>query len=326
MVQPNILHPKILWDGLIKILLVFKPSISYVFATPLDTKPLNYDEIYRFDTPFRSNYVPYYAPGLCGVLKENHKHIMLRWLENTKLILRTKSSLFDYIFISGQYDINEMLFLKKVLKKGDVFVDAGANIGIYSIYASKIICETGKVYAFEPSNREFNILLKNIKINRCNNILPFKVALSDKKGRASIIVEKQGGGNTLCDKLCDDNFEYDYEEDCVVDTLDNLLLNKVSKIDCIKVDVEGYDFKVLLGGQEILKKFNPHLLLEISKKSLENAGISEKNIISFVKDLGYNVYYFSKGTTLTQRPPKYVETSPFYNIVCINPNKDAFIF
>ncbi len=95
-----------------------KPTISYLFATPLVKNPKNYRESFGFGPIPVRNYIPYHVLGLYGLLKEKCEYVPVKWLKNTIFIMPTTSSLFEFIFISGQYDLHEMLLIKKVLKKG----------------------------------------------------------------------------------------------------------------------------------------------------------------------------------------------------------------
>ncbi|MCS7109719.1 MAG: FkbM family methyltransferase [Candidatus Micrarchaeota archaeon] len=77
--------------------------------------------------------------------------------------------------------------LKKIIKKGELFIDVGAYKGFYSLIASELVGEDGKVLAFEPNYKSFEILVKNIKLNSISNIIALNIALSDFDGRASFV-------------------------------------------------------------------------------------------------------------------------------------------
>jgi len=69
--------------------------------------------------------------------------------------------------------------MKKCLRKGNIFIDVGANIGLMSIFASKIVGSNGIIYAFEPEPETFVILRKNIEINKINNIQAYNIELGE---------------------------------------------------------------------------------------------------------------------------------------------------
>src|SRR6267154_1333054 len=115
----------------------------------------------------------------------------------------------------------ELLYLERVLSPGKVFVDAGANFGIYTLLASKIVGEGGRVISFEPSSRVFPFLQRNIALNGFKNVLAFPLALTDKQGLARLYYHSAVG----CDSLGKDaSFEQDaYSEEVETKSLDNVL-------------------------------------------------------------------------------------------------------
>jgi len=110
------------------------------------------------------------------------------------------------IYAFRDYYEPELLYLERVLSPGKVFVDAGANFGIYTLLASKIVGEAGRVISFEPSSRVFPVLRRNITLNGFKNVLAFPIALTDKPGRARLYYHSAVG----CDSLGKDaSFEPD---------------------------------------------------------------------------------------------------------------------
>jgi len=97
--------------------------------------------------------------------------------------IREKSH--DLHIVSGSYEFKVRKLIEKLAREGKIIIDIGAHIGKYSIIASKIN-PNAKIYAIEPEKDNFNLLNKNIKLNKVKNIFPIKVALSDKKGVARL--------------------------------------------------------------------------------------------------------------------------------------------
>jgi len=83
------------------------------------------------------------------------------------------------IYVEGLYEPTQFYFLSKFLTRGMVFIDVGAHIGLYSIFASKLVGNEGQVLAIEPSNREFNRLKRNLKLNKTTNTKALKIALNE---------------------------------------------------------------------------------------------------------------------------------------------------
>ncbi len=222
----------------------------------------------------------------------------------------------------GNYEPNELNFIRKTLKKGDVFIDVGANIGLYTIVASKLVGNTGTVCAFEPSEREYTLLSKNIKLNELHNVKAFKIALSNYDGEAEIYVA--GGGRTGANTLSN-NFRS--KSHVMLENIEKVRVNKmdtffgsinIPTITLIKIDVEGHEPFVLDGAQKILQKYKPIIMLEILEEGLKIAGSSSNQLFNLLKSLNYKFLYFTEEGRLIESIPAYISGPKItcYNIVC----------
>ena len=150
-------------------------------------------------------------------------------------------------------------YLKKYkLRSGNYVIDAGAYIGIFSIYAAKLIGKEGKVIAFEPDKPNFDKLLYNIKLNNLDNITIINKGLwkEDKElkfdsrsnaGSAIILSEDDVKGGVMCYKFV---------------KLDNELKRLgIKKIDFIKMDIEGAELEAIEGCERTLKNNNVNLAI-----------------------------------------------------------------
>ncbi len=148
-------------------------------------------------------------------------------------------------------------FIRDNLGEGQVFVDVGAYVGFFSIFASKIVGKNGKVLAFEPNPQAHKILLENIKINRCDNISAFNIALGSREGFAFLDIPK-GKSKSEATVL---NVEKGVK--VAVKPLDNILKGiDIKRVDMVKIDVEGWENEVLKGMKETLMKYRPILIVE----------------------------------------------------------------
>ena len=155
-------------------------------------------------------------------------------------------------------ELNEELKLNN-----GVFIDVGANIGKYTIKIGNSLKMNGRVISFEPENDNFEMLKKNTKLNNLKNTTLINKALSDKKGKLKLYLAKGNlGHHSLVEKVGEK-----YEE-VEVDTLDNILKElKISKVDLIKIDVEGAENLVLKGALETLKNSHPKIVFEAWDKN-----------------------------------------------------------
>jgi hypothetical protein len=125
--------------------------------------------------------------------------IVVPWHEGTRLVLHLDND-FSYILFAGaSYEPNEFAVLDRVLKPGMVFLDGGANEGVYTVFASAWVRPTGRVIAVEPSQRELERLKANIKINRATNVIIADVALAERTRPIKLTLAEQqhSGQNTL---------------------------------------------------------------------------------------------------------------------------------
>jgi FkbM family methyltransferase len=166
------------------------------------------------------------------------------------------------LFIAGCLEPNEMAFLDRFLKPGMKVIDIGANEGCYSVLCGAKVGENGKVWAFEPSPREFAVLKANAEQNPKLNIACFPVAIGNKNGTVKLRIAEgiHAGQNTLGE------FSYSITElDFAIVSirrLDDLIFEaKTDRIDLIKIDVEGAEGLVLEGARRTLETFRPVVLL-----------------------------------------------------------------
>lgn len=154
------------------------------------------------------------------------------------------------IIREGSYERNGV-----ELKSGDTVIDAGAYLGIFSIFASKKIGPRGKVYVFEPISENYELLKKTIKLNKAKNIEVIPYALGKKEAMLSMGV-KDGHFD-----MSSGFFKRGNEDRAVKQiSLDEFVKqNNIPKIDFIKADVEGMERQVLFGAKETIKKFKPCL-------------------------------------------------------------------
>ncbi|MFZ6017574.1 MAG: FkbM family methyltransferase [Nitrospirota bacterium] len=102
------------------------------------------------------------------------------------------SVLFAWDMLSDSFEVGTTLLIKRLLSKGMTFLDIGSHVGYYSLLASKLIGETGKVYSFEADNCTFEVLVRNIELNNSRNIEAYRVAVSEKTGEVNFYQSNKG--------------------------------------------------------------------------------------------------------------------------------------
>lgn len=169
----------------------------------------------------------------------------------------------------GRFEHETFGFWLDYLQPGELALDVGAYTGIYSIAASKRGCT---VYSFEPNDRVFNRLNENLYMNNCTDVKVFEYALSDrncmKYFKRKCLPLTSGGSIS----------DTGYGIECRA--LDSCL-NKTAKICAIKIDVEGHEYRVLLGGSQVIQRNKPLVIAEFLTE------FERARITNLMKDFGY---------------------------------------
>ena len=145
-------------------------------------------------------------------------------------------------------NIPEIEFCKKEIKKGDTAVDIGANIGLYTLFFSKLVGATGKVIAFEPDPENFDVLKKNIELNKITNVTLVQKGVSNKNETMKLYKSHASGAHSLVRNA---KWQKDTYTDIQTITLDDYF--KGEKIDMIKIDTEGFELEVIDGCIKLLE-------------------------------------------------------------------------
>lgn len=158
-------------------------------------------------------------------------------------------------------------------------IDIGANVGFFSTRLAKIFKE---VQSFEPADKNYSCLKENVKI--FNNIKIYKLAIGDKEEELDLELPKD---NLNCGAFSFKDFKHikerKYIERVQIVTLDSLYLNP----NLIKIDTQGFEKNVLLGGLETIKRSTPIILAEVGKKG------PTKELLDILLPLGYEIMWSS---------------------------------
>src|SRR5919107_702943 len=150
-------------------------------------------------------------------------------------------------------------------KQGDIVVDIGAHIGLYTIISSKRVGANGKVVAIEADPGNFEMLNRNIKLNKLANVIPLNYAVYSKETKIKLYLPSGESGFTKYNTIMSDwvNIKDKFVE-VNANTLDYLLQSKgirEEEVNWIKIDVEGAEFEVLKGAHNVLSKSKDIALL-----------------------------------------------------------------
>ena len=199
----------------------------------------------------------------------------------------------------GFHELNEWRFLNTFLKEDMVFVDIGSNQGEFALFSAKRLTK-GSVLAFEPVNFFYDLLNQNISLNQFRNIKTFHCGLSDVAKQLPIYMGSEGEGeNEGLGSVFQSKKRNRFIQNIDLKVFDDMVTElNVARIDFMKIDVEGAELMVLNGSKEAIRKFRPHVMIEISEETYRAAGYSVSDVKSFFKPLNYSLHIISKGGIL----------------------------
>jgi FkbM family methyltransferase len=215
-----------------------------------------------------------------------------------------------FLFVFRENYEPELADLEKHVSPGKTFIDVGANFGIYTVVASKLVGEAGRVIAFEPTAQSFDVLRKNVGLNNFNNVLTFRTAVSDEPGTGWLYYGTDPVQNSLGKNPCWDAGG----EEVVMESLDHVLLQAgVDRVDVIKIDAEGAEELVLRGAVNLFSSMRPIVIYEVNREASAHLGLSEDGATKFLKRLGYEFFVHGRpGIASSDRP-----LAGYFNIVAI---------
>ena len=188
-----------------------------------------------------------------------------------------------------KYEPYETELILRQTKAGNVAVDVGANIGYYTVLLADKVGVTGKVYAFEPDEINFEILKKNVEANKLENVVLVKAAVSDKKGVNYLYKSKDNYGdhklikNPLVDKSTSSLKKGgSLREKVKIVKLDDFVKEKVN---LMKIDTQGWEPMVFEGARKIIERDKPIIFFEYSPVSYKQAKLDGTKMMSWLKKI-----------------------------------------
>ncbi len=225
------------------------------------------------------------------------------------------------IYVHRYFEPALCRFATNFLKPGMVFIDAGANLGQYTLLAAQRVGLGGAVHSFEPNLRMFGELKFNVQLNGLQDTCVLnQLALSDKPGVA--MLSRYTLGKEVFGSLGDPK-RYPSEiigyDEVRVSTLDAYIAEKgISHVDLIKMDIEGAELPALRGGRELLSRpDSPALVIEIADENTSGFGYKGVEIWSHLESLSYRLYNVGRKGQIGERAVKPADFAKAQNLVAI---------
>jgi len=208
--------------------------------------------------------------------------------------------------IYGEYCEAESQMFDQICRPGDIVIEAGANIGSHTVHLAKRVGPEGRVVALEPQRIVFQTLCANVALNGLTNVMTQQVAVGDENGSVvmpHINYNEEGNFGGISVNMTKSG------ETVKLIKLDGFV--NLPRLRLIKIDVEGFEQKVLIGAKEMISQHRPYLYLENDRQEKSEA------LIRQIYDLGYRAYWHMPPL---YSPNNYAQNkrNVFGNIVSVN--------
>lgn len=230
-------------------------------------------------------------------------------------------------FLGRYYDLPTQLALMRALRPGDHVFDIGANIGMLSLLAAKLVGPEGRVDAFEPNPGTCERLERTIERNGITNILLHEYGLGDRDERLTLSVPRVSSGEAT---LTESPYEADQLDPIQVEVRrGDPVVEELGPPDLVKIDVEGFECRVIDGMQDCLRRHKPIVITEVMSEHLARAGETTRSLFERMERLGYvprrlGVSWRGSRHGLDLLPATY-DAVGHYDVLWIDPRRDEHV-
>ena len=224
----------------------------------------------------------------------------------------------------------EISLLPKILSKESVSIDIGANYAYYTVRLADL-CPTGKVYAFEPIPSTFDILKRIVQhyaftnvelfdkgVGAKNETLEFEVPLQELGTHSAGQAHLKGRDNSQKGREKYHNFDKHESFSCEVVSLDSFL-PKLTRLDFVKIDIEGAELFALQGMRKLLAQHKPIVLIEICPFFLRGFKLEEADLRNFITEIGYEIFRYENEQLVPYSAAEFADS----NYILLHKEKSA---
>ena len=189
------------------------------------------------------------------------------------------------IYFTGNYDRKISSLCRRIVRPGDTVLDIGANMGVVALHLARLVGPNGVVHAFEPNPRMAELLTQSASKNGFENIRLHSTALGSSSAVLELHIPRDnaGQGSFIYHK---DDFDH-FVVHAPVCTLTEIVKElRINAIRLIKIDVEGFENEVLLGGKDVLNTLRPEFIL-LEANEYMTASFSSVPVVQTLRQAGY---------------------------------------
>jgi FkbM family methyltransferase len=197
----------------------------------------------------------------------------------------------------------------RTLKSSDVFMDVGANLGYYTVVCAPLV---HRVVAFEPASISHGYCKANIELNNLRNVDLFQYGLWHEDATATMRFDRS---SMMSASISLDELTTTADSICCT-SLDDMVRRgelALSRLDVVKMDIEGAELSALQGMRKTIAEFRPKIILELNRTTLSYFGKTSNAIWDFFCDMSYEIYAFEQWQ---ETDPRLVSTLQELNVSC----------
>ncbi len=237
-----------------------------------------------------------------------------------KMTLRLTEHMQSLIFWKGGYNRDLARLLDRILRPGMTVIDAGANVGEITLLAAKRVAPDGVVVAFEPVREIAEALNANLAANGFTHVVVKMMALSDAEGELPIYRAnrpiRDGTINDGMGSLFIGDRGREKAGTIPVSTLDRQIAGLgLTKVDLIKMDIEGAELPALRGAEALLRRDRPVLIIEVQEEAARAGGYTTADLFAHLAQLGYGFETIRDDGGTRPLDPERLES--FQNVLCV---------
>lgn len=199
--------------------------------------------------------------------------------------------------VGDRYELDTTRLFELLLKPGDVMLDIGAHVGYYTLLAAKLVGASGKVYAFEPEPENYATLLRNIELNKLDNVVAVRKAISNRNTPCQFFLSQLDNGNhSLVHLGLPEKGTISVE----TTTLDQFL-EEVGwpRIDIIKMDIEGSELAALEGMEKFFARAQQiRLVIEFCPWILKTLKVEPIHFLDYLAAAGFKIHVINRNGTV----------------------------
>jgi FkbM family methyltransferase len=194
------------------------------------------------------------------------------------------------IWFNGAYEPVETYLFSQLLQPGMTVLDIGANVGQYTLIASTAVGPSGQVHSFEPVPSTFARLQRHVELNQLANVTLNQAALWFEDAPLKLGLAPESANNLGSYSVGAAQVQETAVSALGIRLETYALMEKLTRLDLVKMDIEGAELFALQGGRALLDRFHPVILMEVNREALGKLNTDPESLWQFVADLGYSAW------------------------------------